>query len=55
MERRREFDPFDRKHAGYKPPDSFQRADSGPRNKKPVSDETCLTYLSMGSMLQFKI
>ncbi len=30
-------------------------ADSGPRNKKPVSDETCPPNLSVGSMLQSKI
>jgi hypothetical protein len=30
-------------------------ADSGPRNKKPVSDETCPPNLSVGSRLQSKI
>jgi len=40
------------KHPGYPPRDSFQRANSGSRNKKPVSDETCRTYLSVGSILQ---
>ena len=30
-------------------------ADTGPRNKKPVSDETCPPNLSVGSMLQSKM
>jgi hypothetical protein len=45
----------DRKHPGYKPPDSFRKQTQDRGNKKRVSDETCLTYLSVGSMLQSKI
>jgi len=45
----------DGKEPGYKPPDSFRKQTQDRGNKKPVSDETCLTYLSVGSMLQSKI
>jgi hypothetical protein len=108
FQRRYQCASTDRKHRGYKPPDSFRKqtqnreinnlypmklapriypwgqcfnslisnlksqidwpkasriqapgfipkADSGPRNKKPVSDETCPPNLSVGSMLQSKI
>ncbi|MEG4037360.1 hypothetical protein QUA03_26475, partial [Microcoleus sp. S36b_A4] len=34
-------------------PGFIPKADSGPRNKKLVSDETCPPNLSVGSMLQF--
>jgi len=45
----------DRKHPGYKPPDSFRKQTQDRGNKKRVSDETCPPNLSVGSMLQSKI
>jgi hypothetical protein len=54
MERRREFDPFDRKHPGYKPPDSFRKQTQDPeiKNVYPINKPP---NLSVGSMLQSKI
>jgi len=42
-------------HPGYPPRDSCRKQTQDRWNKKPVSDETCRTYLSVGSRLKSKI